>query len=62
MSEADIRKDLTCSRCHEVQETYSEIVYSQGYKVCLECKKGSQRGDNWSFDIYMNSRIIRGFQ
>jgi len=30
------QKHLTCTRCGEVKQTYSEIVYSQGDKVvCL---------------------------
>lgn len=58
----DIKTELTCTRCETTKETYSEIVYSQGVRVCIDCKKGNQKADNRAFDSYMNSKIIRGFQ
>jgi len=54
-----IKQDLTCTRCHEVQETYSAIVYSQGDRVCLDCKKITQPDDNRAFDRDMNQRLYR---
>jgi len=56
-----IKKDLTCTICSEVQETYSEIVYSQGNRVCIECKKDTASADNKAFDKYMDSKIVDGF-
>jgi len=43
-------EQLICTRCSEKQETFSEIVYSQGNKVCLSCKKETQADDNRAFD------------
>ena len=42
--------------CKEVKETYSEIVYSQGDRVCLDCKKITQTSDNSAFDRDMSLR------
>ena len=50
MTDAEKKKELTCTRCWEVQETYSEIVYSQGKRVCLECKKETLESDKRAFD------------
>lgn len=44
------QKHLTCTRCGEVKQTYSEIVYSQGDKVCLDCKKETLESDKRAFD------------
>ncbi len=53
----DKLKELTCTMCNEVQQTFSEIVYSTGDRVCLSCKKDTQSSDNKSFDTYiMNTR------
>ena len=52
----ELEKDLTCTMCHERKETYSEIVYSQGSRVCLECKKNTQASDNRAFDRDMALR------
>ncbi len=41
---------LTCSRCKVVQKYSCEIVYSQGDKVCLECKKETLKSDKMAFD------------
>ena len=54
-----LKKDLTCTRCNEVKETYAEIVYSQGEKVCLDCKKITQADDNRAFDRFMNERQFK---
>ena len=50
------KKELTCTRCEKVVETYSEIVYSQGDRVCTECKKETQADDNCAFDRDMGLR------
>ena len=54
----DLKKELTCTRCEEVKETYAEIVYSQGDRVCIDCKKITQAGDNRAFDECMNARHL----
>jgi hypothetical protein len=54
----NLKKELTCTRCEKVVETYSEIVYSQGSKVCFECKKVSQASDNAAFDRDMALRRV----
>jgi len=41
---------LTCTKCGELQGTHSEIVYSQGDLVCLDCKKENQQSDNNAYD------------
>lgn len=46
-------KNLTCTRCEEVKEQYSSLVYSQGDLVCLDCKKETQASDNRAFDNYI---------
>ena len=43
-------KNLICTMCGEVKETYSELVYSQGNLVCKDCKKITQKDDNKAFD------------
>lgn len=48
--------ELTCTRCHKKVGTYSEIVYSQGSKVCTDCKKETQADDNRAFDRDMANR------
>ena len=40
----------TCTQCGEEQDTYSEIVYSQGNRVCLTCKKENEPSDKKAFD------------
>lgn len=47
---------LICTMCKKTKETYSEIVYSQGERVCQNCKKITQPADNAAFDRYMGSR------
>jgi hypothetical protein len=49
---------LTCTRCNEAQEFYCRIVYSQGDRVCVDCKKETQASDNLAFDRHQNSRGI----
>ena len=49
-------KELTCTQCKKVVETYSEIVYSQGDRVCLDCKKDNTASDNHAFDRDMKLR------
>jgi len=56
----EIKRDLTCTRCNEVSETYSEIVYSQGSRVCLDCKKETLPDDKRAFDRDMNLRRNAG--
>lgn len=51
-----MKQELTCTRCQETKETYAEIVYSQGSKVCLDCKKITQPSDNRAFDRDMALR------
>lgn len=58
---SDVKEDLTCTMCHDTKETYSEIVYSRGSRVCIDCKKETQRADDTAFDNYMKSKIIDGF-
>lgn len=47
---SNFKKELTCTMCDETKETFSEIVYSQGSRVCLDCKKITQQSDNAAFD------------
>ena len=54
----NIKKDLTCTRCGDTKETYAEIVYSQGDRVCTNCKKELLPGDKLAFDGYMKSKEI----
>lgn len=49
--------ELICTRCHVEQESHHEIVYSQGDKVCLSCKKITQASDNIAFDRDMSLRL-----
>lgn len=51
-----IDEDLTCTMCHTRKETYSEIVYSQGSRVCTDCKILTQDDDNRAFDRDMALR------
>ena len=51
-----LSEGLCCTMCGEVKETYSEIVYSQGSRVCLDCKKITQASDNAAFDRDMSFR------
>lgn len=53
---SDLDKNLTCTMCKERKETHSEIVYSQGDRVCLDCKKITQPADNAAFDRDMRLR------
>jgi hypothetical protein len=48
---------LRCTLCKSVKETYSEIVYSQGDRVCTDCKKLTLEGDKRAFDRDMSLRI-----
>ena len=49
-------EELRCTLCKKVKETYCQIVYSQGDRVCLDCKKITQAGDNAAFDRDMSLR------
>jgi hypothetical protein len=49
-------KNLKCTKCLQIQETYTELVYSQGSLVCLACKKDLQESDNRAFDRDMRKR------
>ena len=52
----ELKRQLTCTRCGAVQETFATIVYSQGDRVCTDCKKETQASDNAAFDRDMDSR------
>ena len=52
----EITKALTCTRCGDVKEMHCQIVYSQGDRVCTDCKKITQASDNASFDRDMALR------
>lgn len=54
----EIEKKLTCTMCLGVKETFAEIVYSQGDRVCIDCKKVTQQADNLAFDRDMALRLI----
>ena len=47
---AELKNELTCTMCGDLQETSSEIVYSQGNRVCLDCKEITLPDDNRAFD------------
>jgi len=49
-------KDLKCTQCEITKEYLYEIVYSQGNKVCLECKKNNEQSDKKAFDRDMSFR------
>ena len=51
-------KDLNCTMCKKTKERFSEIVYSQGSRVCLDCKSISQLADNSAFDRDMRLREL----
>ncbi len=55
-TEPSVNERLRCTICKAVKQTYSEIVYSEGDRVCTECKKTTLESDKMSFDYYMNSR------
>lgn len=54
----DLKVRLTCTICQKVKEHYCQIVYSQGDRVCTDCKKETQAADNAAFDRFQNSRGI----
>lgn len=49
-------ESLTCTRCKKVQEFHCRIVYSQGFKVCVDCKKETKKADDLAFDRDMSYR------
>lgn len=51
-------KELICSRCKKEVQTYSEIVYSQGDRVCEECKEETLQSDKNAFDRYMHFKTL----
>jgi len=55
---SELNKQLTCTICNKRKETYSEIVYSQGARVCLDCKRITQSADNIAFDRDMRLREV----
>ncbi len=55
-SESELTALLSCTMCGERKETHSEIVYSQGSRVCLECKKITLEDDKRAFDRDMRFR------
>lgn len=54
----EVERQLTCTICKKKQEFYSEIVYSQGSLVCLECKKDTQYSDDRDYDSYIATRHL----
>ena len=52
----ELIKQLTCTRCNKVKELLCQIVYSQGDRVCLDCKKETQFSDDRAFDRDMRYR------
>ena len=46
----ELKKQLTCTMCGEVKETHSNIAYSQGDRVCLDCKEKCKESDRHAFD------------
>lgn len=55
----ELRKSLTCTLCKDVKEHHCQIVYSQGNRVCTDCKKITQGADDRVFDSFMNRRLYR---
>jgi hypothetical protein len=51
-----LTNDLTCTMCNVKQDHFCEIVYSQGKKVCLDCKNKNLESDNRAFDLDMSFR------
>lgn len=47
---------LTCTKCRVIKQTYSEIVYSQGNRVCWDCEEENMESDKSAFDIDMGLR------
>jgi hypothetical protein len=50
-------KDLKCTQCGSIKKYYSEIVYSQGNKVCTDCKELNRESDNKAYDRFITSRF-----
>lgn len=50
MTKGVFMKDLTCTQCRIIKEQYSNLVYSQGNLVCLECKEQDREADKAAFD------------
>lgn len=55
MNKEDIER-LTCTKCGDTKETFSELEYSQGSIVCLDCKKENLESDKIAFDRDMSFR------
>jgi hypothetical protein len=58
MSDLDKDAKLTCTICRVKQELYCRIVYSQGERVCIDCKKETEISDKAAFDRFQNQRGI----
>jgi len=58
MMSDEFKIELTCTRCKTTVETFSEIVYSQGDRVCLDCKKETLGDDKQAFDRDMALRMF----
>lgn len=54
----NVNPKLRCTMCDKTKERYDQIVYSQGRRVCTDCKKITQESDNRAFDRDMNSRMF----
>jgi hypothetical protein len=52
----EIKDPLVCTRCGAKKEMYCHIVYSQGSRVCLDCKQITLESDKRAFDNYIFSR------
>ena len=48
-------ESLKCSRCGKIKENYSEITYSRGDRICLDCQKICQKSDDAAYDRYVIS-------
>ncbi len=51
-------KRRTCTQCGKVVETFSEIKYSQGDRVCKKCKEDNKEIDNRAYDNWATNRNL----
>lgn len=49
-------EDFTCTICKKIVLYYCDIHYSQGEKVCEDCKKNNEQSDKKAFDRDMSFR------
>lgn len=50
------KKALTCTQCHDVKDYHSQLVYSQGDLVCLDCKEENKDSDKRAYDRWAVNR------